>query len=99
MRVSLGVGRRVFYGSLHDGARLLRAVEHILRERPERVRDAETDGVHRGEVFDRLRNCRLICSVTRVRVGLRMAGRLGEVDQTRPHQPMEIRDPERMCSA
>lgn len=95
MGVSVGVSPCVVYGSLHDSARLLWAVEHILREHPERVRDAETDGVYRGEAFGRLQDSGLIRAVARVRVRLRVAGRLGEVDQARPHQPMEICDPER----
>jgi len=74
-------------------------MKHVPHERREGVRDCEADRIHRGEVIDCVRESRLICGVACGCVGFGVARGLREVNQARPHQTMEISDPERSRSA
>ena len=98
MRVSCSVCSCVFNSSLYEVVRFRGRVEHILREHREGVGDGETNRVHRGEVFGCLGESRFVCGVARIRVGFGVSRMLREVNQARPHQTMEICDPERSRS-
>ena len=49
--------------------------------------------MHRGEVFGCLGESRFVCGVARIRVSFGVGRMLSEVNQTGPHQTMEICDP------
>ena len=95
MRVSCGVGGCFFDSAFSEVVRLRWRVEYVLREHREGVGDGETDGVHCREVFGCLGESRVVCVATRIRVSFGVGRMLREVNQTRPHQTMEIRDPKR----
>ena len=97
--VNSGIGGCVFDSPLDDLARHRLRLEHVPRERRVGIRDGEANGVHRGEILACLLESRLISGVARSRMGSGMTRRLGEVDQTGPHQTVEICDPERNRSA
>lgn len=96
--VSGNVGGCVLDGALDNVVRRWR-VEHVPRERRVGVGNAESDRIHRAEIFDCLLMSRVVSVVTGSRVGFGMTGRLWEFNQTSPHQTMEICNPERNRSA